>query len=228
MSSKVLRGGAPGRAVPVVWRKAGAREPARAQPAAPTPRPAAAEAAAAAAAAEAARRVAELEARLEQRAREERQAGYAEGQAAGRSAAEEELRPVLGRLTRTIDELARLRPMLAAHAEADLLKLAVAIARRVLHRELSLDPEALAGIVRAALEKVQLEEVKRVRAHPEQAAVLGAVLVKSGCAVRVESDPSLERGGVVVETGRGRLDASVETQLAEIERGLTDRLRGHP
>jgi flagellar biosynthesis/type III secretory pathway protein FliH len=30
---------------------------------------------------------------------------------------------------------------------------------------------------------------------------------------------------VVVETARGKLDASLDTQLAEIERGLADRLR---
>jgi flagellar biosynthesis/type III secretory pathway protein FliH len=34
----------------------------------------------------------------------------------------------------------------------------------------------------------------------------------------------LERGAILVETARGKLDASLETQLAEIGRGLTDRL----
>ncbi len=168
-----------------------------------------------------------LEALVERRARQERQKGYAEGEAAGRSAAEQELGPVLDRLARSIEELARLRPVLAARAEADLLKLSIAIARRILHRELSIDPDALAGIVSAALDKVRLEEVSRVRVHPEHAAVLRAAFEKSARPVRVEPDASLEKGGVVVETGHGKLDASVDTQLAEIERGLADRLRRH-
>ena len=34
----------------------------------------------------------------------------------------------------------------------------------------------------------------------------------------------LTQGSAVFETSRGELDASVDTQLAEIERGLTDVL----
>jgi flagellar assembly protein FliH len=40
--------------------------------------------------------------------------------------------------------------------------------------------------------------------------------------VEVLSDPGLERGAVILDSKRGGLDASVETQLAEIERGLAD------
>jgi len=37
-------------------------------------------------------------------------------------------------------------------------------------------------------------------------------------------DPSLAAGALLFETSQGLLDASVETQLHEIERGLIDRL----
>ncbi len=43
--------------------------------------------------------------------------------------------------------------------------------------------------------------------------------------VEVIADPSRELGTVIFETERGNLDASVESQLQEIERGLADRLR---
>jgi flagellar biosynthesis/type III secretory pathway protein FliH len=43
----------------------------------------------------------------------------------------------------------------------------------------------------------------------------------------VLADPSRELGTVIFETQRGNLDASVESQLQEIERGLADRLRRH-
>lgn len=219
MSSKVLRAGEVEDAVRMVW------PPASGGPAAPSPVSAPAPPPAPDPAAEVARRMAELEARAGRQAREARDAGYREGEAAGRTAAEQELRPVLERLARSIEEIARLRPAMAAEAEASLLKLSVAIARRVLHRELSLDPGALAGIVRAALETAQIDETCRVRAHPEQAEVLRLAFAANPRAVQVEPDASLERGGVIVESARGRLDASVETQLAEIERGLADRLR---
>jgi flagellar biosynthesis/type III secretory pathway protein FliH len=40
------------------------------------------------------------------------------------------------------------------------------------------------------------------------------------------ADKTLDRGAAIFETNRGNLDASAETQLLEIEQGLTDRLRG--
>ena len=52
---------------------------------------------------------------------------------------------MLERLARAIDELAGLRPRLRQEAEADLVQLALAIARRVLRREIAVDPEALHG-----------------------------------------------------------------------------------
>jgi flagellar assembly protein FliH len=43
--------------------------------------------------------------------------------------------------------------------------------------------------------------------------------------IEVIADPSREPGSVQFETPRGNLDAGVESQLQEIERGLADRLR---
>ena len=40
----------------------------------------------------------------------------------------------------------------------------------------------------------------------------------------VVAEPRLERGAAIFETTRGSLDASIETQLDEIQRGLIDRI----
>jgi flagellar assembly protein FliH len=163
----------------------------------------------------------------EERVRAARAAGLAEGEAAGRSRAAAELQPVLERLARSIEDLGRLRARLRREAEADMLRLALAIARRVLHREISLDPDAMHGLVLGALEKLQGREVSRVRVHPSHAAQLSAWLraAPGGAAVEVVADPARQPGDAVFETERGNLDASVDSQLQEIERGLADRLR---
>jgi flagellar biosynthesis/type III secretory pathway protein FliH len=44
-------------------------------------------------------------------------------------------------------------------------------------------------------------------------------------ALEVLPDPKLPRGAVTFEIARGALDASVDTQLREIERGLVDEIR---
>ena len=173
-------------------------------------------------------RIAQLQLQMEQRVREAHAAGLKEGEAAGRSRAAAELQPVIERLSKAIEDLAGLRPRLRRDAETDMLKLSLAIARRILRRELAVDPEALHGLVLAALEKLQGQEVCRVKVHPSLAPPVKACLQKglAGAAVEVVADPSAPPGTVIFETGRGNLDASIESQFQEIERGLTDRLWG--
>jgi flagellar assembly protein FliH len=171
--------------------------------------------------------VSRLEQQCEQRVREAQAAAMRDGEAAGRTSAAAEFQPVIERLSRAIEELGQLRPRLRKEAEADMIKLSLAIARRVLRRELGIDPEALHGLVLAALEKLQGQEACRVRVHPSQAEAIAACLARSasGSLIEVTPDSSREPGAVIFETARGNLDASIESQLQEIERGLVDRLR---
>jgi flagellar assembly protein FliH len=164
---------------------------------------------------------------IEQRMRDARAQGYSEGEAAGRGQASAEVRPVIERLARSIEEIAGFRARLRREAEADTIQLALAIARRVLRRQLAIDPEALHGLVLGALEKLEGQEVSRVRVHPAHAALVKGCLeqMSTGARVEVLPDPSRELGGVLFETQRGNLDASIDSQLQEIERGLADCLR---
>jgi flagellar assembly protein FliH len=164
---------------------------------------------------------------IENRIREARAAGVKEGEAAGKAKAAAEMQPVMERLARSIEEIAKFRPRLRREAEQDLIRLSLAIARRIIRRELAIDPEALHGLILGALEKLQGQEICRVRVHPSHAAAVTACLkqIASGSPVEVIPDASREVGTVIFETDRGNLDASVESQLREIERGLGDRLR---
>ncbi len=173
------------------------------------------------------RPTAAMQQQMEQQIRDARAQGYREGEAAGRGQASAEVRPVIEKLARSIDEIASFRARLRREAEADTIQLALAIARRVLRRQLAIDPEALHGLVLGALEKLEGQEIARVRVHPAHAALVGGCLeqVSSGKRVEVVADTSRELGGVVFETQRGNLDASIDSQLQEIERGLADCLR---
>jgi flagellar assembly protein FliH len=169
-------------------------------------------------------RVAELEPMIEQRVREAHQAGVQEGRAAAESERAAEIQAALARLGAAAAQIAGLRPKLRAEAETDLVRLAIAIARRILNRELSTDPQAIAALVEAGLRKLKSQEAVRIRVHPEHKAALEAALAAAGARLEITGDPALARGDAILETARGDLDASVDTQLAEIERGLTDRL----
>jgi flagellar assembly protein FliH len=168
-----------------------------------------------------------IEQQCEQRVAEARAAGLRDGEASSRTRAAAEVQPVLEKLARSIDDLAQIRGRLRKQAEGDVIKLSLAIARRVLRRELAIDRDAMRGLVMAALEKLQAQEICRVRTNPAQAAAIAACLRESASNAKVEviPDGSLQPGGVVFETNQGNLDASVDSQLAEIERGLADHMR---
>jgi flagellar assembly protein FliH len=159
-----------------------------------------------------------------------RQAGRAEGEAATRQRLEAPLVQAAQRLSERVEEIAGLRRKLRREAEEDLVRLAVAIARRVIHRELSADPGAILGVVKAALDKVDARELLRIRVNPQDVGVVSEAIRERNIPdqVDVSADTSLERGGLILETPRGSLDASVESQLTEIERGFTDLVRRGP
>lgn len=169
----------------------------------------------------------DMERRIEKRISEAHAAGLREGEAEGRNRAAAELQPVIERLGRSLVEIGGLRARLRREAEKDLVALALRIAHRVLRREVAVDPEALHGLVLGALEKLESQEVSRARVHPAHAALVTSCLqqLANGGQVEVVADPSCAPGTVILETERGSLDASIESQLREIERGLADRLQ---
>jgi flagellar assembly protein FliH len=164
---------------------------------------------------------------LEQQLQGAYQRGFQDGQNAVQQELGGQVDAMAARLARTIEEVSGLRQRYRHEAEGDVIALAMAIARRILHRELTVAPEALLGLLKAALEKIEVREVHRVRVRPEDAPLVQQHLDKMGLPQRVELivDPGLERGAIILDSSRGALDVSVETQLAEIERGFADLVR---
>jgi flagellar assembly protein FliH len=172
-------------------------------------------------------RIAELEQAAEVRAREAQQIGFREGEAAARVGAEDGVRAAIERLAKSISDLGEYRSHIYQQAEVDAVRLSIAIARRILRRELTVDPAAIEGLVRTALERLQAQDPCRVRVHPDHVPALHAAIERMGMSAKVEvlADPAQELGAAVFEMTRGNLDASIDSQLREIERGLVDRVQ---
>jgi len=172
------------------------------------------------------RQVADLERAMQVRAKQAADAAFQDGVRRGREEAAAEVKPMLERLARSASDLSALRDRVRRQAERDLVKLALAIAKRVMHRELAIDPDAMQGIVRAALDRLQNRDVDRLRVHPNHVGSIRTCLEEAGRAPAIEviADPSLNVGDAVFETSLGELDASVDSQLREIERGFADKL----
>ncbi|MGA2211651.1 MAG: FliH/SctL family protein [Bryobacteraceae bacterium] len=162
----------------------------------------------------------------EEQLRQAVQRGYLQGEAAARAALEEPAKAAHAELLRAIAGLAEMRAVIYKEAQADLLRLSMAIARRIVHRELLVSPDILQSIVSVVLDKLDRQEVHRVRVHPAMAARLdeGLKSLSHQRPIVVAGDPTLSVGACIFETGRGNVDASIDSQLGEIERGLADRL----
>jgi flagellar biosynthesis/type III secretory pathway protein FliH len=130
----------------------------------------------------------------------------------------------------------------AARVQADRLRaastptaiaLAVKMAEQIVGRAVTLAPELMADIAGAALDACRPRgDWVRVRVHPDDAAAVHArrdalaAHAPRGAAVDVVADESVGRAGCVIETAVGRVDARLETQLAALERALTEETHG--
>ncbi len=132
-------------------------------------------------------------------------------------------------MAKACSQLALERERYFSEVEGEVVRLALAIAARVLHREAKLDPMLLAASVRLALEKVASETgtVLRVPVGTEER--WRATLAEGGEPVpEVVGDERLTSGEVVMETSVGRVELGVAVQLEEIEKGFFDLLQKRP
>ncbi len=115
--------------------------------------------------------------------------------------------------------------------EGEVVALALAIARKILHREAQLDPNALAGIVRVTLEKLDTGTKVNLRVHPREAPDWRhyfACQMENVPVPEVYEDPAIVSGECRIETSLGSTEIGLESGLKEIETGLLDLLAERP
>jgi flagellar assembly protein FliH len=151
--------------------------------------------------------------------------GFAQGEKSGQEAADQRSEAMLRRLTDTLQELTQLRSQMIHQTERQMVELAVAVARRVVHREVSLDPDLLIAMARVALDRLGDAAKITVRLNPDDFHVTGAARVTQLTAsnVTVVADGRVPRGGCRVESDMGILDAGIDAQIHEIAQALLGR-----
>src|SRR5690242_19929093 len=90
--------------------------------------------------------------RLESEAAAAEKAALERGRREGEEIARAAMTPVIERLNASLAEVMALRPELRRRAEKDTVELALKIAKRVLHRELSVDSNALNALARVVFD----------------------------------------------------------------------------
>lgn len=147
--------------------------------------------------------------------------GYAQGERAGEKAAAVRTEATLQRLAGTIQEIASLRSGVMRRAERELVRLAIAIAERVLGHEITTDREQLLVMARAAAERLGDNAVATIHLNPsDYEAVLARRDPDTTNALEIIADANIPRGGCLVKSGFGSIDASIEAQIHELSRAL--------
>lgn len=159
--------------------------------------------------------------------------GRAEGEREGRAQAAAEHAERIGGVAdawrQALDRWDADRSAMLMAAREDVLALALAIAARVTHKTIEADPTVVGDQLAEALALVVAPSRLTVAVHPDDrelvSSVLAGLVERLGTATHAAlvEDASIGRGGCLVSTGRGRVDATIETQLERIAAALAGR-----
>lgn len=153
--------------------------------------------------------------------------GRAEGLRAGREAVAAELAPAAAVLGEAIEEARALRSEIADGAEARAAQLALAIAEKVVAGALEVAPERVVDVVRGALRGLLDGERIIVCVHPDDVELVRAAGLGSPDAhLEVHGERRIARGGAVVRTSVGEVDAQIDHKLDAVRALVASELGG--
>lgn len=131
----------------------------------------------------------------------------------------------LSQLTEEILKVKKLKEEFIATAEPEVIKLVLSIAEKVIGKLVEEHQTAVRAIVRQALErslgdritvKINPEDLKRLQTEDLQ---FKDILDRTRH-LHFKEDETIQKGGCVVETEVGTIDAQLETQLKAIRKAL--------
>ena len=160
--------------------------------------------------------------------REIEEEAYAKGWQEGTKAAREEYEAKLREADAILDKAQEEKWQVVAGSEEEIVRLSVAVARKVINREMETNPEIVADMVKRAIQKATDREELTVRVNPDNLDVTInarddiSQQVKGIRKLKVLADPAIAPGGCVVESHNGTVDARIERQMNEIEQALME------
>jgi flagellar assembly protein FliH len=168
----------------------------------------------------------EANAKIEAWREEARRTGWRAGYDESRQAVENELGEALRRARNLAESAAGERQAYLRDNQQEISRLAVAIAEKIIGRELALEPETVGDIVAQVIEAADVREACSIRVHPDDYKVLlphweaAAKVQQPDRKWELVSDKRIDRGGCVIEVAGGTVDGQLKTQLGEMGKAL--------
>jgi flagellar assembly protein FliH len=146
--------------------------------------------------------------------------GLSEGKKAGLKAAQERVDGLIKEIQKYMEQLKDLETNLRKECEREIVKLSLAIAQKIIIREINTDPTAIAQIARASLEKIPFSPQIKIRVNPaDWEDIAKKPFEAEGYKdITIEPDNTINPGGCYLETEFGDIEICWQDQLKEIER----------
>jgi flagellar assembly protein FliH len=155
--------------------------------------------------------------------------GFRQGEKAGMELAERKIEAVMKRYSEAILELGRHRSLLYGQIEGEVVRLAIAVAKKIVHREIEVDPDIIQTLVRVALSHVAEKSAVTIHLNPVDYNYLlerrGELSQSEGREISLLADKSVERGGCLIQTNCGDIDARIEEEFREVEQAFFEDLK---
>ena len=154
--------------------------------------------------------------------------GYEDGLEQARQDMENILENARQEKQQTIEEGARIRMQMLRAAEGDMLRLVMAIGRKVIGGEMRTNPEVVINVIADALSYLEGSENISVHINPQEvlqvldAVNTGQIADKNNQIIdfEVKADNRVSPGGCIINSEEGQIDATLETRMTKTEKHL--------
>ncbi len=149
--------------------------------------------------------------------------GYADGMNRGLEEAKNSVRGIVDVFEQGIDDLSGLRKEVYHKSEGEIIELVLMIARKVIHAEILINREVILNVIKAAISNVLQKEKMVIRINPEDFDFAVSckpdlqAYVEDLKNVVMEKDDTIERGGCIVITEAGKVEAQIDQSFTEVE-----------
>lgn len=155
--------------------------------------------------------------------------GLEQGRAEIRAAYQESVDGSVSAFRAAVEEMIRIHRCDLATMETETVKLALSIARQIIGGQTQ-DAQVVRHVVKKAMQKVSDPRELTIRINPEDIETVTAMKAEltisddPDMAFQIQPDDTIGRGGCIIETRLGDVDARIEQQICIIESLLTTEL----
>lgn len=158
--------------------------------------------------------------------------GFAQGEKDGLELGLKRFEAVLQSFQKILGEVQSYQKEYNRKHEDEMVRFLLTLARRVLRQEFPHAEETVAETLREAIQQVEERNKFQIRLHPKDYEFLKAhperlpfpLNEENPEGAKLVADPSLRRGGCLIETPFGDIDATLESQLDQITAGIWQKI----